>query len=94
MSFVFLPPACDDECTGLLLNDLDRLNQMMLSVNLSGPLPAPYRMLHGFENMTQELKVWLAVFTYINNRASVHLYLILFNPTAVSRFREDEKFKI
>ncbi|NXE12261.1 LAMA2 protein, partial [Lophotis ruficrista] len=29
---------------------------MILSVNLSGPLPAPYKMLHGFENMTQELK--------------------------------------
>ncbi|KAM6406959.1 laminin subunit alpha-2 isoform 4-T4 [Pluvialis apricaria] len=48
--------SCDDECTGLLLSDLDRLNQMILSVNLSGPLPAPYKMLHGFENMTQELK--------------------------------------
>ncbi|KAM6433798.1 laminin subunit alpha-2 [Rhynochetos jubatus] len=48
--------SCDDECTGLLLSDLDRLNQMMLSVNLSGPLPAPYKMLHGFENVTQELK--------------------------------------
>ncbi|KFV10231.1 Laminin subunit alpha-2, partial [Tauraco erythrolophus] len=29
---------------------------MILSVNLSGPLPAPYKALHGFENMTQELK--------------------------------------
>ncbi|NXB86848.1 LAMA2 protein, partial [Vidua chalybeata] len=29
---------------------------MILSVNLSGPLPAPYKMLHGFENTTQELK--------------------------------------
>uniref|UniRef100_A0A8C5TD51 Laminin subunit alpha-2 n=1 Tax=Malurus cyaneus samueli TaxID=2593467 RepID=A0A8C5TD51_9PASS len=48
--------SCDDECTGLLLNDLDRLNQMILSVNLSGPLPAPYKMLQGFENTTQELK--------------------------------------
>ncbi|XP_074943697.1 laminin subunit alpha-2 isoform X1 [Phalacrocorax aristotelis] len=48
--------SCDDECTGLLLSDLDRLSQMILSVNLSGPLPAPYKMLHGFENMTQELK--------------------------------------
>ncbi|XP_072711933.1 laminin subunit alpha-2 [Ciconia boyciana] len=48
--------SCDDECTGLLLSDLDRLNQMILSVNLSGPLPAPYKTLHGFENMTQELK--------------------------------------
>uniref|UniRef100_A0A8D0L6L7 Laminin subunit alpha-2 n=1 Tax=Sphenodon punctatus TaxID=8508 RepID=A0A8D0L6L7_SPHPU len=47
---------CDDECTGLLLNDLDRLNQMVMSVNLSGPLPLPYRMLYGFENTTQELK--------------------------------------
>ncbi|KAM9261102.1 laminin subunit alpha-2 [Cariama cristata] len=48
--------SCDDECTGLLLSELNRLNQMILSVNLSGPLPAPYRTLHGFENMTQELK--------------------------------------
>uniref|UniRef100_A0A8C8SMW2 Laminin subunit alpha 2 n=1 Tax=Pelusios castaneus TaxID=367368 RepID=A0A8C8SMW2_9SAUR len=47
---------CDDQCTGLLLNDLDRLNQMTLSVNLSGPLPPPYKMLYGFENTTQELK--------------------------------------
>ncbi|NXY75813.1 LAMA2 protein, partial [Glareola pratincola] len=29
---------------------------MILSVNFSGPLPAPYKILHGFENMTQELK--------------------------------------
>ncbi|KFO90680.1 Laminin subunit alpha-2, partial [Buceros rhinoceros silvestris] len=29
---------------------------MILSVNLSGPPPAPYKTLHGFENMTQELK--------------------------------------
>ncbi|XP_053879086.1 laminin subunit alpha-2 isoform X6 [Malaclemys terrapin pileata] len=47
---------CDDECIGLLLSDLDRLNQMTLSVNLSGPLPPPYKMLYGFENTTQELK--------------------------------------
>ncbi|XP_068533568.1 laminin subunit alpha-2 isoform X1 [Anas acuta] len=48
--------SCDDECTGLLLSDLDQLNQMIMSVNLSGPLPAPYKLLHGFENTTQELK--------------------------------------
>ncbi|XP_063299217.1 laminin subunit alpha-2 isoform X3 [Pelobates fuscus] len=47
---------CDDECTGLLLNDLDQLNQMAISVNLSGPLPPPYIMLFGFENETQEFK--------------------------------------
>ncbi|XP_069831051.1 laminin subunit alpha-2 isoform X3 [Dendropsophus ebraccatus] len=47
---------CDDECTGLLLDDLDQLNQMVVSVNLSGPLPPPYRMLFSMENETQELK--------------------------------------
>ncbi|XP_042733401.1 laminin subunit alpha-2 isoform X5 [Lagopus leucura] len=48
--------SCDDDCTGLLLNDLDRLNQMIMSVNLTGPLPAPYKLLYSFENTTQELK--------------------------------------
>ncbi|KAL7987770.1 hypothetical protein Chor_006689 [Crotalus horridus] len=48
--------SCDDECTGVLLHDLDQLNQMTLSVNLSGPLYPPYRMLYSFENTTQELK--------------------------------------
>ncbi|XP_069463573.1 laminin subunit alpha-2 isoform X3 [Ambystoma mexicanum] len=47
---------CDDECTGLLLGDLDRLHQMAMSVNLTGPLPPPYTMLLSFENRTQELK--------------------------------------
>lgn len=47
---------CNDECTGLLLDDLDQLNQMVMSVNLSGPLPPPYRMLFSIENETQELK--------------------------------------
>ncbi|XP_075059154.1 laminin subunit alpha-2 isoform X2 [Mixophyes fleayi] len=47
---------CDDECTGLLLDDLDQLNQMVMSVNLSGPLPPPYKILFSFENETQQLK--------------------------------------
>nr|XP_055247607.1 laminin subunit alpha-2 isoform X7 [Gorilla gorilla gorilla] len=47
---------CGDECTGLLLGDLARLEQMVMSINLTGPLPAPYKMLYGLENMTQELK--------------------------------------
>uniref|UniRef100_A0A2I3HGG1 Laminin subunit alpha-2 n=1 Tax=Nomascus leucogenys TaxID=61853 RepID=A0A2I3HGG1_NOMLE len=47
---------CGDECTGLLLSDLARLEQMVMSINLTGPLPAPYKMLYGLENMTQELK--------------------------------------
>ncbi|XP_044280734.1 laminin subunit alpha-2 isoform X5 [Varanus komodoensis] len=48
--------SCDDECTGFLLRDLDQLHQMALSVNLSGPLHPPYKMLYSFENTTQELK--------------------------------------
>uniref|UniRef100_A0A674J3X9 Laminin subunit alpha 2 n=1 Tax=Terrapene triunguis TaxID=2587831 RepID=A0A674J3X9_9SAUR len=68
---------CDDECIGLLLSDLDRLNQMTLSVNLSGPLPPPYKMLYGFENTTQELKVY-AQHAYINPRIQYkHVYICL-----------------
>ncbi|KAK2114325.1 Laminin subunit alpha-2 [Saguinus oedipus] len=29
---------------------------MAMSINLTGPLPAPYKMLYGLENTTQELK--------------------------------------
>ncbi|KAF5920031.1 hypothetical protein HPG69_014397 [Diceros bicornis minor] len=47
---------CGDECTGLLLGDLARLEQMAMSMNLTGPLPAPYKTLYGLENVTQELK--------------------------------------
>lgn len=47
---------CGDECTGLLLGDLARLEQMATSINLTGPLPAPYNMLYDLENRTQELK--------------------------------------
>ncbi|XP_045150594.1 laminin subunit alpha-2 isoform X3 [Echinops telfairi] len=47
---------CGDACTGLLLRDLALLEQMALSINLTGPLPVPYKMLYGLENTTQELK--------------------------------------
>lgn len=47
---------CGDECTGLLLGDLARLEQAAMSINLTGPLPAPYKMLYSLENTTQELK--------------------------------------
>ncbi|XP_040821585.1 laminin subunit alpha-2 [Ochotona curzoniae] len=47
---------CGDECTGLLLGDLARLEQAVMTVNLTGPLPAPYKMLYSIENTTQELK--------------------------------------
>lgn len=47
---------CGDDCTGLLLSDLAVLEQMAMSINLTGPLPAPYKMLYDIENTTQELK--------------------------------------
>ncbi|XP_028733208.1 laminin subunit alpha-2 isoform X6 [Peromyscus leucopus] len=47
---------CGDECTGLLLGDLARLEQMVMNINLTGPLPAPYKILYGLENTTRELK--------------------------------------
>ncbi|XP_078068970.1 laminin subunit alpha-2 isoform X6 [Mustelus asterias] len=48
--------SCDDECTGLLLNDLEHLNQLIARLNLSGPFPPPYKVLYRYENVSQELK--------------------------------------
>ncbi|XP_051880562.1 laminin subunit alpha-2 [Pristis pectinata] len=48
--------SCDDKCTGLLLSDLEHLNQMITRLNLSGPFPPPYKVLFRYENVSQELK--------------------------------------
>ncbi|XP_048452999.1 laminin subunit alpha-2-like [Rhincodon typus] len=48
--------SCDDECTGLLLNDLEQLNKLITGLNLSGPFPPPYKVLYRYENISQELK--------------------------------------
>uniref|UniRef100_A0A803TQL9 Laminin subunit alpha 2 n=1 Tax=Anolis carolinensis TaxID=28377 RepID=A0A803TQL9_ANOCA len=68
---------CDDECTGVLLRDLDQLSQMVLSVNLSGPLHPPYKMLYSFENTTQELKVYSKPFQMSNagTQAITHIFI-------------------
>lgn len=50
-------PACDDECSGLLISDMDRLYRIITEVTLTTPLPPPYKMLYRFENMTEGLKV-------------------------------------
>uniref|UniRef100_A0A8D3CFW8 Laminin subunit alpha 2 n=1 Tax=Scophthalmus maximus TaxID=52904 RepID=A0A8D3CFW8_SCOMX len=49
--------SCDDECSGLLISDMDRLYRIITEVTLTTPLPPPYKMLYRFENMTEELKV-------------------------------------
>ncbi|XP_039983193.1 laminin subunit alpha-1 isoform X2 [Xiphias gladius] len=49
--------SCDDECTGILLDDLDKLHNHFLSVNLSGVSMAPYRQLVVLENQTRDIQV-------------------------------------
>lgn len=49
--------ACDDACTGLILNDLDDLEKAMFLINISGAVLAPYGILADLENATKLLKV-------------------------------------
>ncbi|XP_059205207.1 laminin subunit alpha-1 [Centropristis striata] len=48
--------SCDDECSGVLLDDLDKIHDHFLSVNLTGVSMAPYRQLVLLENTTRDLK--------------------------------------
>uniref|UniRef100_A0ABM5GDG7 Laminin subunit alpha-1 isoform X1 n=1 Tax=Pogona vitticeps TaxID=103695 RepID=A0ABM5GDG7_9SAUR len=48
--------SCDDDCTGLLLNDLDNLDEAIILVNLTGSVLAPYGILSGLENATKHFK--------------------------------------
>ncbi|XP_051908452.1 laminin subunit alpha-2 isoform X2 [Hippocampus zosterae] len=52
--------SCDDECTGLLISDMDRLYRIVTDITLTTPLPPPYKILYRFENMTEELKHMLS----------------------------------
>ncbi|XP_030260302.1 laminin subunit alpha-2 isoform X4 [Sparus aurata] len=52
--------SCDDECSGLLISDMDRLFRIITEVTLTTPLPPPYKVLYRFENMTDELKHMLS----------------------------------
>lgn len=52
--------SCDDECSGLLISDMDRLYRIISEVTLTTPLPPPYKVLYRFENMTEELKHMLS----------------------------------
>ncbi|XP_066538803.1 laminin subunit alpha-1 [Hoplias malabaricus] len=48
--------SCDDDCTGVLLDDLDAVEASIKSLNLSGVILAPYSLLVSLENQTQELQ--------------------------------------
>lgn len=54
---MFLPAACDNECTGVLLDDLDMLHNRFLAVNVSNILMAPHSQLVMLGNRTRELQV-------------------------------------
>lgn len=54
---VCVSPACDDECSGPLLDDLDLLDQHFLSLNLSAVNAASYRHLLLLEARSRELQV-------------------------------------
>lgn len=54
---VLVFPACDDDCTGVLLDDLDTLHNHFLSVNLSDVTVAPYRQLVLLKNKTKDMQV-------------------------------------
>jgi hypothetical protein len=60
VSFVFSLcslQACDDDCVGPLLNDLDSVGDAVLSLNLTGVSPAPYGILENLENTTKYFQV-------------------------------------
>ena len=49
--------SCDDNCTGVLLNNLDSLSENILSLNLTGIVHVPSGILSELENATKHLKV-------------------------------------
>lgn len=54
---VCVPSACDDKCSGPLLDGLDLLDQHFLSLNLSAVTAAFYRRLLLLEARSRELQV-------------------------------------
>ncbi|KAM9332589.1 laminin subunit alpha-1 [Pholidichthys leucotaenia] len=61
--------SCDDECTGILLDDLDRVDSRFLSINVSNISMAPYWQLVSLENQTRYLQ---DVFS-LNNSVMIRL---------------------
>uniref|UniRef100_A0A674CGC3 Laminin, alpha 1 n=1 Tax=Salmo trutta TaxID=8032 RepID=A0A674CGC3_SALTR len=94
--------SCDDECTGVLLYDLDALERSFLSVNLTGVILSPYSTLVSLKNDTQEVKVKEgSYYTSLSRRSPVLSsevlndlnlsYLLSFSArTAESKLKEAE----
>ncbi|KAM4704989.1 laminin subunit alpha-1 [Rhinophrynus dorsalis] len=62
--------SCDDDCTGRLLDDLDSLLMVTLSVNITGMGAVPYGIVSHVENVTKHLKESLA--TRVNTTISMN----------------------
>ncbi|XP_036620494.1 laminin subunit alpha-1 [Trichosurus vulpecula] len=60
--------SCDDECVGVLLNDLDNITDAISSVNLTGIIPVPHGILSNLENATKNLRESL-----VSNKMAVSL---------------------
>ncbi|XP_066271322.1 laminin subunit alpha-2-like [Branchiostoma lanceolatum] len=56
---------CDDGCTGALLDDMERLEALLQSRNLSGVFPAPWPTLTALENETLELQPFIDAFNQL-----------------------------
>uniref|UniRef100_A0A4W5KU69 Laminin subunit alpha-1 n=1 Tax=Hucho hucho TaxID=62062 RepID=A0A4W5KU69_9TELE len=52
--------SCDEECTRVLLDDLDAIERSFLSVNLTGIILSPYSTLVNLENNTREVKTLMS----------------------------------
>ncbi|KAL1287376.1 LAMA1 [Ovibos moschatus] len=48
--------SCDDDCVGVLLNDLAHVGNAILSVNLTSTIPLPYGVLSDLESRTKSLR--------------------------------------
>ncbi|ELV12742.1 Laminin subunit alpha-1 [Tupaia chinensis] len=49
--------SCNDECVGVLLNDLDYVGDALVSMNVTGVIPIPYGILSNLENTTDYLRL-------------------------------------
>ncbi|XP_026264666.2 laminin subunit alpha-1 [Urocitellus parryii] len=65
--------SCDDECAGVLLNDLDDVGNAILSMNLTGIFPVPHGILSNLENTTKYLQESLLKANTQKNWAGIQL---------------------
>ncbi|XP_054863033.1 laminin subunit alpha-1 isoform X2 [Amphiprion ocellaris] len=61
--------SCDDDCTGVLLDDLTKLNHLHVSVNLSGVAMVTYWQLVSLHNQSRDLQMRLSE----NSSITAHL---------------------